>query len=319
MRKRECSCKFSAGLLAGTALLAIFLMASLPAAAQNAAPAAKGPCVGCSVDGKTTPMTADGHPDLNGFWNNLQIAGTEKFERSSDGSILFDFSTAFNDGKICLDDSCQNPNQPSYKPEYMAKVREISKTMYDGTTELDPQNACTPLGIPRAGIGSMQIVQTPAVTAILYEAAPYSTFRLIFTDGRPHPADLDTSYMGDSIGHWEGNTLVVDVTGLNDETWLAGGVGGSRNKYTTLHSDKEHVTERWTRDGDNLTYEATVDDPVMFTKPWVIAPRRVKHAGPTNSSVDGLLESVCTHPDFGKGHFVAPSEKDPGACSYRCK
>jgi len=85
MRKRDGNCKFSAALLIGVSLLAVMLIASLPAAAQDAKPAAKGPCVGCSVDGKTTPRGADGHPNLNGFWNNLQIAGTENFERSADG------------------------------------------------------------------------------------------------------------------------------------------------------------------------------------------------------------------------------------------
>jgi hypothetical protein len=305
-------------LLGASLLLALFLI-SLPAAAQNAAKAPevkKGPCIGCSVDGKTTPMV-NGHPDFNGFWNNLQISSTEKFERSADGSILFDFSTAFNDGKGCLDDACQDPNQPSYKPEYMKKVRELGAKAYDGTNPLDPQYDCKPLGVPRSGINSVQIVQTADVIAVLYEGAPNSTWRLIYTDGRPHPDDLDTSFNGDSIGHWEGNTLVVDVVGLTDESWLAGGVGQSRVKYTTIHSDKMHVTERWTRDGDTLTLLTTVDDPVMFTKPWVMNPRRVKHAGPTVSSSDAILENVCAPND--KGHLIEPTAADPGACSYRCK
>jgi hypothetical protein len=298
----------SVGLLIGASL--VLLIISTPTAAQTPA---KAQCIGCSVDGKTTPRLADGHPDLNGFWNDLQIANTRKFERGSDGSILFDFSTAFNDGHPCNDDSCQDPNQPSYKPEYLAKVKDVAATMYNGTSALDPQMDCRPMGIPRAGIGSMQVVQTPQQIAILYEGAPSSVFRIIYMDGRPHPADLDSTFMGDSIGHWEGDTLVVDVVGLNDETWLE---GGARTRYTTLHSDKEHVVERWTRKGDSLTYEATVDDPVMFTKPWVIAPRRVKHAGVPEKSTDALLETICT-PD--KAHFVPPSESDKPSCSYRCK
>jgi hypothetical protein len=125
-----------------------------------------------------------------------------------------------------------------------------------------------------------------------------------------HPADLDTTFMGDSRGHWDGDTLVVDVTGLNDETWLGGDVPGHL-KLTSIHSDKEHVVERWTRKGDLLTYEATVTDPEMFTKPWTPNPRRVQLA----SKDDMLLETVCTPND--KGHFVPPSEKDTG-CNYRC-
>ena len=113
-----------------------------------------------------------------------------------------------------------------------------------------------------------QIVETPQIITILFESSPYSTYRIIYMDGRQHPNDLDTSYMGHSIGHWEGDTLVVDVVGLNDETWLGGGFTGFKN--AKIHSDKEHVIERISRNGDVMTYEATVEDPVMFTKPWVV-------------------------------------------------
>jgi hypothetical protein len=195
-------------------------------------------------------------------------------------------------------------------------VKAIAATEYGGSTALDPQMDCKPLGIPRAA-GGMEIVQGPQSVAILYESAPYSLYRIIYTDGRPHPADLDTSYMGHSIGHWEGDTLVVDVTGLSDETWLAGGVGaGVRMKYSNIHSDKEHVIERWTRNGNELTYEATVEDPVMFTKPWVITPRKMNHHGPSVSSDDGILEERCTVND--KNHFIKPSAGDVSTCGYRC-
>jgi hypothetical protein len=289
----------------GAALLTALCFASQPAAAQDRAPAAKPPAAG-----KTPPRTADGHPDLNGFWRTAQVKDTQQFQRAADGSVLFDFSTEFNEEVICQDDSCQAPNQPPYKPEYMAKVKEIAATENGGSTPLDPQMDCRPLGVPRAGIGAMQIVQSPKATAILYEAAPSSTFRIIYTDGRPHPKDLDTTYMGDSIGHWEGDTLVVDVVGLNGETWLGGDVRGFV-KYTSIHSEKEHVVERWTRKGDTLTYEATVEDPVMFSRPWVLAPRHVQLAAPG----DTLLESVCTPND--KSHIVKPN-KEEKACNYRC-
>lgn len=301
--------------ITGLAMFAFLFFSFLPAVAQNNAPAAKPPCVGCSVDGKTTPRLPGGHPNLNGFWQNPPANSTQVFERSSDGSILFDFGTDFNEQKICNDDSCIDPNEPSYKPEFMAKVKAIAATEYDGTTPLDPQMDCRPLGVPRTGIGNMQIVQTSDAIAILYEAAPYSLYRIIYMDGRPHPKDLDTSYMGDSIGHWEGDTLVVDVTGLSDETWLSGGVQ-SKLKYANIHSDKEHVVERWTRKGDLLAYEATVDDPVMFTKPWVITPRVVNHAGPSVTSDDAVLEEVCTPRD--KAHLVKPTSEDQPKCNYRC-
>jgi hypothetical protein len=95
------------------------------------------------------------------------------------------------------------------------------------------------------------------------------SFRLVPIDGRPHNPDADPSYFGDSVGHWEGDTLVVDVTKLNDETWLAGGDGGSGY----FHTDALHVVERYTRVGDTLRWEATAEDPGVLTKPWVITPR----------------------------------------------
>jgi hypothetical protein len=99
--------------------------------------------------------------------------------------------------------------------------------------------------------------QTKDQTLILYES--FHAFRIIPTDGRPHPEDLEPSFMGDSIGHWEGDTFVADVIGFN--TWL-GGVG-------TIHSEKLHVTERYTRtDYDTIIYEVKMEDPEVFTKPY---------------------------------------------------
>jgi hypothetical protein len=290
----------------------------------------KPPCLGCSVDGKTTPRNPDGHPNLNGLWNGAaqnpnaagrgNAGGGRVMHRYPDGSIIFDFSTEYNEengiGRLCQDDSCQDKNQPPYNAEYMERVKKIAATQFGGTTPLDPAHDCRPPGVPRAGINGIHIVQTPEVITILYEAAPYSTYRLIYTDGRPHPKDLETSFMGHSIGHWEGDTLVVDVVGLSDETWLGGGGATGRNMYTSLHSDQEHVVERWTRDGDVLTYEATVEDPVALSKPWLITPRRVKHAGPDEE----IVESICTA-NF-KEHFVPPRPDDPDfkkRCGYRCQ
>jgi hypothetical protein len=164
---------------------------------------------------------------------------------------------------------------------------------------------CKPLGVPRVMLPPLQIIQTPGLVAILYESnVTTSTYRLIYTDGRPHQKDADPSYLGDSIGHWDGDTLVVDVVGLNDDSWLGGGQQGGNSQYAIFHSDQEHVIERYSRQGDTLTYEATVEDPVMLTKPWVIVPRRFKHGGPD----DELMDNYCQNHD--KGHFVAPTQDD---------
>ena len=141
-------------------------------------------------------------------------------------------------------------------------MKDILATVYGSSTALDPIMDCKPLGVPRTGVGveeHLQIIQHPNIVALLWENDPGPVYRVVYTDGRQHPKDLDTSYMGHSVGHWEGETLVVDVVGLNDETWIGGGTQGPRG--ANIHSDKEHVVERWTRNGDDLTYEATVEDP----------------------------------------------------------
>jgi len=292
-------------------------------AAQNATPNGKPSCIGCSVDAKTTPRTPDGHPDLSGFWDDQEGGGNNLGARVDGGSVLFDLGgkpsgAAPNRVRPAAGDpAAAAPNaptlNPSYKPEYMAKVKAIADTLYGPSTALDPQYDCTPLGVPRSmfrgGLyGAFQIVQTPQLIAILLEASQGMNYRLIYMDGRGHPQDLDTSYLGDSIGHWEGDTLVVDVTGLNEETWLGGGQGAP--PLALLHSDKEHVVERYTRNGDMLTYEATVEDPVMFTKPWVMIPRRTHHAG----AEDHLLEMTCVPND--KSHIIKPSDADRYTCNY---
>jgi hypothetical protein len=251
-----------------------------------------------------TPRSADSHPDLSGVWINPFPATSE---RSENGTVSFDIGGARTSVRYPL------PSLPSYKPEYAAKVKTIVDSQIGASTPLDPQYDCKPMGVPRAAMNAIQIVQTPKLTVILYESNFIGqTFRIIYTDGRPHPKDLDSSFLGDSIGHWEGDTLVVDVTGLNDETWLGGGQGHTEppafgekfghqivEKFAILHSDQEHVVERYTRHGNLLTYEATVEDPVMFTEPWVLTPRHWFLGGPE----DRLLESSCESRD--KSH-IAP-------------
>ena len=324
MKSLSTTLKATSALLAGASLLiAVFVSSTVSRSAQpqTAKTGAKS-----SATDKPTPRTKGGHPDLNGFWAGGGDSD-EVFKRSADGSISYDIGTNFDKTKYCVDDSCQYSNQPSYKPEYMAKVKQIAATEAGGTTPLDPQFDCKPMGVPRAniaigmGVGNFQMVQSPQAVAVLYESAPYSLYRIIYTDGRGHPDDLDTTYMGDSIGHWEGDTLVVDVAGLNDETWLAAprdaprvaGPVMSFMSYTNIHSDKEHVTERWSRKGDTLTYEATVDDPVMFTRPWVVPPQHKRLARPG----DHLLEGICEV--YDKSNLVITDADKKNQCrSGKC-
>ena len=118
---------------------------------------------------------------------------------------------------------------------------------------------CLPPGLPDA-VGQpypVQFIHTPTVLVLLYEA--HHLFRAIPLDGQPHPADLDPTWMGNSIGHWEGDTLVVDVVGFNDKTAV------DEYRHTTAY----HVVERYRRTAyDQISYEATIEDPKVFTKPW---------------------------------------------------
>ena len=276
-----------------------------------------------SGQAKATPRTADGHPDLSGFYNLGDIfagdpvdekPGQHVVVRSNDGSVFFDYGGAnagteqvgtkilqTQNGKVnVLDRTCVNCEEPPYKPEYMAKAKAIGEAMHGDSSPEDPQYDCKPYGVPRGSVRggggfAMQIVQNADVVAFLYEDRPGPYFRIVYMNGQ-HPKDLDPSYYGHSIGHWEGDTLVVDVVGLNDETWLGSGTVGP--KLAMMHSDQLHVVERWTRRGDVLSYEATVEDPVMFTKPWVMTPRQTQIA----AAGDYIRPTMCV--PFDKGHLV---------------
>ena len=146
-----------------------------------------------------------------------------------------------------------------YTPEAAKKVRELYKA---GDT--DPVLHCLPYGYPRnlGGAHPVQVVQTPGQLVILYERD--TTFRVIPTDGRPHWEGADPSFMGDSVGHWEGDTLVVDITSFNDIAWLPGGEGTG-----AFHSDALHVIEKYTRkDSNNMDVAMTFEDPKVFTRPY---------------------------------------------------
>jgi hypothetical protein len=297
-------------------------------AGQDATPAQRGAAAAKAAAAKPTPRTADGHPDLSGFYNLGDIFAGDPVEekpgqhvvvRSADGSVFFDYGGAnaagseqvgtrvlqTQNGKVnLLDRTCVSCAEPPYKPEYMAKAKAIGDAMHGDASPEDPQYDCKPYGVPRGSLRggggyAMQIVQNADVVAFLYEDRPGPYFRIVYLNGQ-HPKDLDPSYYGHSIGHWEGDTLVVDVAGLNDETWLGSGTVGP--KLAMMHSDQLHVVERWTRAGDVLNYEATVEDPVMFTKPWVMTPRQTQIAAPG----DYIRPTMCLPLD--KSHLVKQDE-----------
>jgi hypothetical protein len=256
------------------AVIVVWCMAPMRICAQGFAPSAAAQAAIKAAEAKPTPHAADGHPDLNGSWD---APGLDKSAHlDANGNFYIDVPPEKGGATPRLDrslgDQLKPPvdrNPPPYKSELLQKVKELALD----EVHSDPAFHCKPLGVPRVG-PPKQIIQTPKLTVLFYQVDAGigdqpGSFRLVPTDGKPHRTDVDPSYFGDSIGHWEGDTLVVDVNQLNDETWLAGGDGGSGY----FHSDALHVVERYTRKGDTLRWEAMAEDPNVLTKPWIITPR----------------------------------------------
>jgi hypothetical protein len=146
------------------------------------------------------------------------------------------------------------------------------KEFDQNANEEDPSNNCMPAGIPRAGIPSY-IAQYPNYFVFIYPGqggliATQTMYRMIPADGRKHTPleDLDGTYTGEALAHWEGDTLVVDTWGFNSSTWFDQ-IGGY------FHSENMHVVERFHRDGNTLTWTATVEDPDVLLQPWTTTPR----------------------------------------------
>jgi hypothetical protein len=144
----------------------------------------------------------------------------------------------------------------------------------------DPDANCTLSGVPRLELGPkpFKILQSPDEVVILYQ--DYTAFRQVFTDGRPLPADPQPSWLGYSVGKWDGDTLVVETAGFNDLTWL--------DNAGTQHSEALHVTERFhRRDAGRLDIQITIDDPKTFSKPFTVS----EHA--RLSPKADLTEAIC--------------------------
>ena len=171
-------------------------------------------------------------------------------------------------------------NQPMYKPEHWNKVIELDQW----TNKYDPVGSCLPLGIPRQGPPA-RIFHTETDITMIYRAGVdgaggYAEFRMVPINGEasmiPNRANNYT-FMGYTIGRWEGDTLVLDSIGFTDETWLARG--------GWFHSDQMRVIEKFTRAGNQITYEVTVEDPEVLLKPWVMPTITMReHAAATRSS-----------------------------------
>ena len=219
---------------------------------------------GGGVDNKPAPSgpaprAKDGKPDLSGIWG-------------PDRNFIYDITSAMKPGDAL-------PLQPW--------AADLTKTRM---SKDDPEANCLPTGVPRMAPYPWKIVQTPSLIVFLFEGNIHS-YRQIFLDGRSHPKDLDPTWYGDSIGHWEGDTLVVDTIGFNDHFWF--------DFAGHPHTDKLHITERYRRtDLGHLEDEVTIDDPGAYTKPF-----KMYGHFPLQPSTE-IMEYICNENNQDVGHIV---------------
>ena len=201
-----------------------------------------------TADGKPNlsapaPKTPDGKPDLSGIWEVREPI-----------SLYGAYTSHFMDLALDL-----KPGEAPFQPWAKALSQERRENQHKD----DPLNQCMPPGVPRINtIAPFKIVQNPALVIVLYETTAVSAFRQIFTDGRPLPKDPQPTWLGYSVGSWEGNVLKVDTIGFNDRGWIDTGMGHPQTEAL-------HVIERFRRtDFGHLEIGMTIDDPKAYTKPW---------------------------------------------------
>jgi hypothetical protein len=233
-----------------------------------------------------TPRTREGKPDLTGVWQGGSTTRGSWEEANAGTGVGGTGRDPSAPVALSSNDRPAGREGAPYQPWAAQKVLESFKNR--GID--DPAALCLPLGLPRLpmlGLFPLQIVQTPTQVVILYEYM--SVFRVIPLNAA-HPDDILPSYMGNSVGHWEGETLVVDATGFNDKTWLSG--------TGTFHSDALHVVERYTRvDKDRINYDVTMEDPKVLTKPWTIHSSMMLREGTR------LEEYVCAENNLDPGYY----------------
>ena len=185
-----------------------------------------------------------------------------------------------------------------YQPSAIAKAKTLSD-------KDDPSLGCVntafgTLNVSLFDVGAVgQIVQTPKFVTMLTET--YNSFQIIPTDGRPHRDNVPPSNRGDAVGHWEGDTLVVEKTNFTDTSWI------SAEGRVSFHSDALHIVERYRRvDANTLEIEATLDDPQVLTKPWIV-PKQTLQLAP----FDQIMELACSGSET-QSLMIGASQKASG-------
>jgi len=228
-------------------------------------------------DGGAAPHLPDGHPDFSGIWF-VGALGKE------DALLVQSAATAGDPALKPFDPKVTPEERPSFQPWAAEKVKQLGRGPARGelstmtkaqqltavNTEIGRlERECVPHGVPGitliGAMHGMELVETPGVFVQLTELN--HDYRVVSIDGRAHSKDPDPKFNGESVAHWEGDTLVIDTIGLDDRTWNDAGAW--------IHSDQQHVVERFSRPSRNyLIYQVTVEDPKVLTKPWVSAPHK---------------------------------------------
>ena len=258
--------------LAGTfAVVAVVAAARAQNAAVDKAIAAK------SGAAETAPWVPsrlpDGQPDVQGHWS-AEISGTYSLLNPRKGGTRLQEQLLERAGKKVPTKPTRIVDPPDgqvpYQPWARAKQQEIQANIDNPTAQrhIDPQARCLPNGPLRSPLWSnYEIIQSPGNLVFSYETT--HMYRIVPLDGRPHPSQNVKLWMGDSRGHWEDNTLVVDVMNNN-----------IKSRFSTegdFASDKAHIVERYTfLDANTMEYRATIEDPTVYTRPWTVQARMIR-------------------------------------------
>ena len=239
-----------------------------PAGADAATPANAAPA-------EPTPRLADGRPDLSGVWWGGADVGARGARGARGGGARGGARGA----------GAPATPAPSFTSLYQPAAAEMAKKLND---KHDPTLRCIPtafgtLNVSLYDVGAVgQIIATPKFVVMLQET--YHGYKIVPTDGRPHRDTVPPSYRGDSVGHWEGDTFVVDTRNFTDDTWMFA------EGRVSPHSDALRIVERYRRvDKNTLEIEATIHDPKMLTGPWT-APKQTLVLAP----FDQIMPLICS-------------------------
>ena len=236
------------------------------------------------------PRTSNGKPDLSGVWQTALVPRSEN--EKIFGPSISDFVVPGDDPStfdkyflnILVDFTAENtPIRPA--------AAELFRRNAERKGTDNPSTRCLPQGISRADMlayAPFKILQTPGEIAVLYEVD--NTHRQIYMDGRNLPVDPQPSWLGYSVGKWEGDTLVVDSAGFNDKSWL--------DSAGHPHSEDLRIQERFhRRDFGHMDLTLTIDDPKMYTRPFTVKVTEVLLPD------SDILESICNENEKDRSHI----------------